>query len=359
MRIRLFRISLLLAFLLFSPGSLKAQEKAFSLAEFTKTFFEHYYNKTDFADPYHETGWFRADDFLHWVEQEGPELENIFIQHYKNDFVSYPPQQESDMVVLGGFLGTYYTASHCTAIKNIYPAVIERGMSSTAGTFNITIAGFFGNFITFIESGIHEGAHMLPYLCAGIESPDPSGNLSELISISAELTYGLPIKVQDNLSPPQLHQVLNRDGTTTYAQRLLVLLQYDAVSNLWEQKQARHLFPYKLEKNSFSINDLLTDLIDLQAQHLTADQEPLSLRQYLQLVNVLPQKQDRVAAWLEQFMADLNQQAKLPKSRHSREWNTFSDSYEKYLEKHQELIRQLLLKHTASFQTAPYPKGYN
>ena len=358
----LFRITTLFVLLSFPLSSVRAQEGDFSLSGLVRGSFESYYNRTNFSDKRHVNGWFRVDDFLNWVERNDAELENLFIKNYTNKFTSYPPKSQEDLVILGGFLGSYYTASHCTALKNIYPVIVEVGLNSSAGTSSMAIAGMDGNFITFIESGIHEGAHMLPYLCAGRKAANPSDNLSELISISAELTYGLPLLGQDSSTSPDIRRALNiqegGENLFAYAQRLLVLLQYDAISPLWEQQQAQRLFPYKLEKSSFSLEELLTDLIDLQANNLTLNQKPLSLRQYLQLINVLPQKQDQVAAWLEEFMGELNQYARLPKSRQKREWNAFSNRYEKYLDKNKELIKQLLLRHTASLRVAPLPEGY-
>ena len=347
--------------LLFSLTSLNAQEDVFSLSDFVRDSFESYYNRTSFSDKKHPSGWFRVDDFLNWVKRNDAELEDLFIKNYTDRFTSYPPKQEEDLVVLGGFLGAYYTASHCADLKNIYPVGIEVGANSAAGTSSMTIDGLEGNFITFIEDGIHEGAHMLPQLCAGRKASFPDENLSELISISAELTFGLPLLGQDSLSSPDIRReftMLKEDALGVYAQRLLLLLQYDAISSLWEQRQGRMLFPYKLEKSSFTLDKLLADLIDLQAGNLTLNQKPLSLDQYLQLINVLPQKQSQVAEWLEQFMEELNQHARFPKSHRKREWNAFSDRYDKYLYQNKKLIKQLLLKYTVSLRAAPFPEGY-
>lgn len=357
----LIRIVFLFTLISFPSVLVNAQKGNFSLSEFVKTSFEDYYNRTNFSDPNYTSGWFRVDDFLFWVEEEEPKLEKIFIKYYTDSDISYPPKKDLDYVILGGFLGAYYTASHCSSVENVRHVGIQEGFSSSAGTTSLVIQED-GSFISFIMGGLHEGAHMMPYLCSGIRSNSPSDNLSELVTVSAELTYGLPLNKNDIEMgrAADVRKELLREGDLNryYTQSLLALLQYDVISSLLENNQAQKLFGYKLEKSSFSLGDFLTDLIDIRANKLTLNGQPISLKQYLKLINVLPQKRESVAGWIEDFMQDLNNSAQLPKSRHTREWDDFSDTYEKYLTKNEKLIKRLLIEHTKYFEIAPFPKGY-
>ena len=357
----LFRIVILFVFVSFPFGFVKAQKADFSLYEFVKDSIENYYNRSDFYDPDYTKGWFRVDNFLNWVRREEPKLENIFIKNYKNDYVSYPPKQDDDYVILGGFLGAYYASSHCAAVDNIRHAVIQNGFFSSAGTDFLAIS-FEGSFVSFINSGLHEATHIMPYLCEGVKSGDPSDNLSELVTISAELAYGLPLNKADSEKSraADIREDLRQDKDLSmyYAQGLLALLQYDITAPLLENNQAQKLFNYKTEKSSFTLQDLLTDLIDIRSNNLTLDGRPLSLKQYLKLINVVPQKREDVSVWISGFMQDLNLYAKLPKSRKAREWKVFSDRYEKYFINNEKLIKRLLFEHTKTLKTAPFPKGY-
>ena len=355
----LFRIVILFVFVSFPFGFVKAQKADFSLYEFVKDSIENYYNRSDFYDPDYTKGWFRVDEFLSWVDGNSVKLENVFKRYYTDEYISYPPEKDEDFVVLGGFLGAYYTASHCTYMDNIRRIGIQEGFSSSAGTDSITVSSE-GDFVSFIMGGLHEGAHMMPYLCAGIRPNEPLDNLSELVTISAELTYGLPLKAGADSRAADMRKDLmqNKNLNRYYAQSLLALLQYDEISNLLENNQAQRLFNYKLEKSSFTLQDLLTDLIDIRGRKLTLEGEPVSLRQYLKLINVLPQKRDFVASWIAQFMQNLDMSAKLPKAKQPREWDEPSDSYEKYFIRNEKSIKHLLAEHTADLQTAPFPKGY-
>lgn len=362
------RIIYFIVILSLFPAAVNAQRPAaqtredFSLYRFTRKNIESYYKHNNFSDPSHTNGWYRVDNFLRWVKQDEDLLTNIFKQKYIDKYTSFPPKNAEDVTTLAAFLGIYYTASHCKNNLNQVQAIgITPATTSSASTREAYIA-IDNSFVQTVNSGIHESAHMIPLLCYGIMPSSPSDNLSELVPLSAQLFYGLPTLPSDN--PQGTRNIVNdlrsAEGLSSiYAQELLALLQQDTFANLLDSQNLRPLIAAKLERSSFTLDSFLTDLIDLHRGKLLVNGQPISLMKYVKLINVFPEERENVAAFLDNFLTQLDQIAPLPKGSHKREWNDYSDRYEKYLQKNTSKIQDLLLNLVEPYSAPPAPNGYH
>lgn len=361
------RIIYFIVILSLFPAAVNAQRPAaqtredFSLYRFTRKNIESYYKHNNFSDPSHTNGWYRVDNFLKWVKQNEATLTKIFNEKYIDEYTSFPPKNSEDVTILAGFLGVYYTASHCKEnLNQVHKVALLPAYNSSAGTRQINIS-LENSFVQTVDSGIHEGAHMIPFICYGIVSESPEDNLSELVPLSAQLFYGLPTHPSD--SPQGTRNLVNElRGTQSlswsYAQGLFALLQQDTFADMLDAQNLRPVTAAKLELSSFTLDVLLTDLIDIYRGKLLFNGQPVSLRKYVKLINVLPEEQENVAGFLDDFLNQLDQVASLPKGSKSREWKKYSDSYEKYLQKNTSKIKALLLNLLQPYPAPPAPTGY-
>ena len=60
-------------------GEIGDREQTPSLYSLVRQELENYYGLQDFSDPNHETGWYRVDDFLKWVQNKEEGLSNQIV----------------------------------------------------------------------------------------------------------------------------------------------------------------------------------------------------------------------------------------------------------------------------------------
>ncbi len=157
-----------------------------SLYSSTRTQLQQYYNRTDFADPDHTTGWYRVDDFLTWLKTHQAAL----TRDIQDD--TYTPQ------ALWVYLGARY-AAHQFGIVEQLPLQVKLGEPHQGTRVNVEEATILldptanRTAPAAITLGMHEGAHLLPVLAA----KSTGLSLSELASFYAQHQYGLPVEVED------------------------------------------------------------------------------------------------------------------------------------------------------------------
>ena len=348
------------------PISVWAQtqtEELFSLSDFTRAQANHYYKRHNFTDPGNSSGWYRVDNFLNWVDQHENILIKIFQQNYVDEYTAFPPKNQDDVTILAAFLGLYYTASRCqTDLAQVKHVDLRPAFNSAAGTKSIDIA-INNSFIQTVNSGLHEGAHILPYLCYGIPAQSPNDNLSELIPLSAQQLYGLPTHPDDTMPSGTRNIMLDlrsnqQEVLSLYTQELLAFLQQNILFRQFNSGNLRPFTKAKLERPSFSLDQFITDLIDLDQGKLYQDGIALSLSEYLQLIHVQSRELNQVSSFVGDFLAQLKKQAPFPKRLKAREWTSYSDKYDSYLEKNQNTIKSILLRLTQSYSAPPTPSGF-
>ena len=333
----------------------------FSLFSFTHKQLTNYYRRDNFADPNHQNGWYRVHDFLTWVKQNEAELTDIYQKKYSDKYTNFPPINQDDVSVLAGFLGMYYTGSHCKkSLKqlNVMPIVLT--LNSSASTREIQI-GINDSFVQTVNSGLHEAAHAIPFFCYAIPAQDPGDNLSELIPLSAQLIYGLPTQPSD--IPQGTRSVVghlkgNDELSDIYAQELLAFLQYNSLREAFQRKDLHPFTSAKLERSSFTLDLLVQDLIDVHHGKLLLNGRALTLQDYLRLLHVQQRELGNVSAFLENFLRELDKAAALPKSTKTRAWKEYTKQYEKYLRKNTPVIKSILLKLLQPYKAPPTPKGF-
>ncbi len=157
-----------------------------SLYSSTRTQLQQYYNRTDFADPDHTTGWYRVDDFLTWLKTHQATL----TRDIQDD--TYTPQ------ALWVYLGARYVAYQFGIAEQI-PLQVKLGEPHQGTRVQVEEATILldptanRTAPAAITLGMHEGAHLLPVLAA----KSTVLSLSELVSFYAQHQYGLPVEVED------------------------------------------------------------------------------------------------------------------------------------------------------------------
>ncbi|MBO4707795.1 MAG: hypothetical protein J5594_04500 [Elusimicrobiaceae bacterium] len=183
----------------------KATETS-SLYSVVRQEIEDYYGLQDFSDPNHETGWYRVDDFLKWVQNNEETLKNA------NVTISDRPVPIKDLYSGGNlnkkekyyypfwaYLGARYI-SHVYGVNTNFEKIklyVGCVTSSTvAGTGAIFLCLMDGDALPgLINTGIHETTHSLPYL-----ENNSDYSLSELATFYSVYNYGLPVKSKDAVS---------------------------------------------------------------------------------------------------------------------------------------------------------------
>lgn len=152
-----------------------------------------YYEREDFADAAHKTGWYRVDNFLKWVEKNEITLADTSILF--NDKTILLKELYADLnneekaALFWGYLGVRYIFDEWDLdISKISFFVCSLGVCRKPAGKNISI-GFETNIpypVQQINIGIHEAAHARqPY------------EIPEFSACAAQNSYGLPVKVDN------------------------------------------------------------------------------------------------------------------------------------------------------------------
>ncbi len=156
-----------------------------------------YYGRVSFADPKHETGWYRVDDFLKWLKKNARSLEGEYrsndLQHFYHQSSDWRTQK------LWIDLGARY-------IVDVYQvkAELSRFKVSYCSGENCTKIGSGQMLVSpeqdapipaLINLGMHEITHMFPYLINAEKK-----SLCELATFYSQYNYGLPVKATDAAS---------------------------------------------------------------------------------------------------------------------------------------------------------------
>ena len=182
---------LLLFFPLYAMGfNASAGSTYASLYSSTRAQLQQYYQRTDFSDPGHTTGWYRVDNFLSWLQRN----ETVLSQELNT--LNLPLQYPQ---ALWSYLGARYVADIYQVNPDFTRLHIQpcakhemprARMEDTTLVFDPSSHHAIPAAITL---GIHEGTHILPALLS-----DPQAtSLSELASFFSQHEYGLPVKVED------------------------------------------------------------------------------------------------------------------------------------------------------------------
>lgn len=181
-----------------------AQEPIFSFKELEQTFKKQYtrnivsetkqiiykyYGKKTFDEP----EWIRVKNFLTWLEDNADNLNIKFAGKNLNKL-----SEEKKILYIGAFLGAEYATNQM--INKDFDLKISFSDSCYASDHGY-ICIKSNDFIDAINGAMHEAAHMFPF----VQNPlardrllDITENLSEEITIFAQLKYGLPMEIKDN-----------------------------------------------------------------------------------------------------------------------------------------------------------------
>ena len=176
----------------------KVAEQENSLYSFVKQQFVNYYGRADFAVPNRETGWYRVDDFLKWVQDNEEELQNARVTISNNKILLTDLYKENNLDIEENYASfwAYLGARYILKIYGIDTDFeqIKFSFASTNNTFGstteIVMATNTGKYFpSFINIGIHETTHKLSTFKYG-----KGDNLSELATFYSIYNYGLPVK---------------------------------------------------------------------------------------------------------------------------------------------------------------------
>jgi len=162
-----------------------------------------YYGRENFSDPAHQSGWFRVDDFLTWVQKNAKPLENekMNLQATKvslKQIYTEPKMWSSELfrrafwVYLGGrYIADVYGVK--ADFSRLSINFCEDMACAIGGTGMIYISPKSDETIpATINMGMHETTHLLPYLQNGRHDA-----LSELATFYTQYNYALPVRAQD------------------------------------------------------------------------------------------------------------------------------------------------------------------
>ena len=158
---------------------------------------QSYYQRDNFSDPNHQSGWYRVDDFLAWVNIHSKELEDVMgLSVYDESYM----QQIRPNQAFWLQLGVRYIASVYGVKADFFKLPIEFDVSdgdgrASSGKDRLKIfASLMEVAPELINDGIHEGTHILPILSSGNTR---DSHLDELATFYSQYNYGLPVKASD------------------------------------------------------------------------------------------------------------------------------------------------------------------
>ena len=151
---------------------------------------QQYYNRTDFTDPDHTTGWYRVDDFLTWLKANEQTLSTD---------LAHPLLIPANSQTLGVYLGARYIAHQYGVSIDGKSLQVHTQQPHEATHVRVEDATILldpsanRTLPAAITLGMHEGAHLLPRLT---DEPQQK-TLCELAAFYAQHHYGLPVEVED------------------------------------------------------------------------------------------------------------------------------------------------------------------
>lgn len=169
------------------------------LYDFVRQELTSYYNRTDFSDPQKQTGWYRVDDFLAWLQtNEAALLEETFVVPQLANFSQSAPE---DLRVLWVYLGARYVIDrykYPVDLNRIFISVCTQNSCSSArqNAIRITAEEKIPVIASDINLGMHEGTHALPFW--NKKQTTLSDPLSELSTFYSQFHFGLPVKITDS-----------------------------------------------------------------------------------------------------------------------------------------------------------------
>lgn len=183
-----------------NPLQTRISQAACSPYSFYRASLETYYNRSDFSDPEHASGWYRVQDFLAWLKAEEPRLKQARINVW-NEQVPLcgeleAAREESPLARkrLAVYIGARYALARLGYPQNpdgisfaVHP---RRGASDFAHKVIFIPAPRAFSLPEFINLGVHEIAHLLP----AVAEENPEGSLGELAAYYTQSRYALPLK---------------------------------------------------------------------------------------------------------------------------------------------------------------------
>ncbi len=108
----------------------------------------------------------------------------------------------------------------------------------------------------------------------------------------------------------------------------------------------------------FIIDALLEDLIDIHKHHLEYNGNTINFEEYTQIINVLPQEQERISLWLEDLTMKMNKQKMFPVCLRKRNFDEPTDCYNRYIDRNREAIYNIILEKIKDMPFPAYPKEF-
>lgn len=180
------------------------QQTTASIYSVVLTELQHYYDRENFNDPKRETGWYRVDNFLSWLETNASKLEEETISLGKytlsvKQIISSDKflKDRSLSDLLWVYLGVRYIADMYQVKADFSRLQLIMSNSSNQAIDGLGIIKISlkeqRSFIEQINLGIHEGTHILPYLMGHDKV------LSELATFYSQYNYGLPVNAKQTV----------------------------------------------------------------------------------------------------------------------------------------------------------------
>lgn len=183
-----------------------------SLYSFVKQELSNYYGKDDFADPDRQTGWYRVDDFLKWVQNNEGELENSVVNTsgqaalLKSLLLENNYKKENFYNVFWVYLGARYIAYVYKVNLDFDKLRIHNACQTTSASVPMKEIYLCiepeAALPYLINVGIHETTHLFLRLQVKTDANKKATNfdpLPELATFQATHNFGLPIKKDDSI----------------------------------------------------------------------------------------------------------------------------------------------------------------
>lgn len=251
----------------------QTRQAACPLHAFYREQLETYYNRTDFTDPEHKTGWYRVQDFLDWLQRAEPALKaekiNIWTEKIPVCAVLQETREENTVARkrLAVYLGARYALNRLGYDNPpdevsffIHP---RRGASDFKNKTLYIPAPRIFSVPEFINLGVHEITHLLPLLV-----PDqPQEPLGELAAFYSQTRFALPLRPSGGVcfSNGVRHIVNTLGNTDACAQILNEYNSFLAGAVLKDKIRAEDLLSYRVEPGwDRSVSEVLFHLMLLE-----------------------------------------------------------------------------------------------
>lgn len=184
------------------PDSLleaRITQAACSPYAFYRARLETYYNRAEFSDPEHTSGWYRVQDFLNWLKTAEPRLKqadiNVWTERLPLCGELEAAREENPLARkrLAVYIGARYALERLgyeQPLDGISFAIHpRRGASDFANKVIFIPAPRTFSLPEFINLGVHEVAHLLPALA----EENASASLGELAAYYTQSRFALPL----------------------------------------------------------------------------------------------------------------------------------------------------------------------